>query len=53
MSFGSWPGGLYYSPSFAGSRGGAPIVGAWAIMKHMGREGYNNIKILNSLISDI
>jgi len=35
-----WPGGLYYSPSFAGSRPGALLASAWAAMLSMGEEGY-------------
>jgi glutamate/tyrosine decarboxylase-like PLP-dependent enzyme len=35
-----WPGGLYYSPSLAGSRPGGLIAGAWAAMLSMGEEGY-------------
>lgn len=35
-----WPGGLYFSPSFAGSRPGALSAACWAAMVAMGREGY-------------
>jgi len=35
-----WPGGIYASPSIAGSRPGALIAGAWASMMYMGKEGY-------------
>lgn len=35
-----WAGGLYASPGFSGSRPGALIAGAWAVMQHMGEEGY-------------
>lgn len=35
-----WPGGLYFSPTLAGSRPGAPIAQCWATMVRMGREGY-------------
>jgi glutamate/tyrosine decarboxylase-like PLP-dependent enzyme len=35
-----WPGGLYYSPSIAGSRPGALLASAWAAMLSMGEEGY-------------
>ncbi|MBI1784955.1 aspartate aminotransferase family protein, partial [Candidatus Sumerlaeota bacterium] len=35
-----WPGGLYFSPTFAGSRPGALIAQAWAAMVTMGEEGY-------------
>lgn len=35
-----WPGGIYASPSVAGSRPGALASMAWATMMYMGREGY-------------
>ncbi len=33
-----WAGGVYASPSMAGSRAGSVIAGAWAVMTHMGME---------------
>ncbi len=35
-----WPGGLYTSPTFAGSRSGALIAVCWAAMLSMGEQGY-------------
>ena len=35
-----WPGGLYYSPTMAGSRPGALLATAWAAMLSMGETGY-------------
>jgi sphinganine-1-phosphate aldolase len=35
-----WPGGLYCSPTFAGSRPGALIAACWAVMVSMGARGY-------------
>lgn len=35
-----WPGGLYFSPTFAGSRSGALSATAWAAMVSIGEEGY-------------
>jgi len=35
-----WPGGLYYSPTMAGSRPGALLASAWAAMLSMGEAGY-------------
>lgn len=35
-----WPGGLYFSPTFAGSRPGALSAACWAAMVSLGREGY-------------
>ncbi|CAL1543772.1 unnamed protein product [Lymnaea stagnalis] len=39
-SYGAWPGGLYGSPSLAGSRPGGNIAAAWAAMNSLGEEGY-------------
>ncbi|KAJ2008562.1 Dihydrosphingosine phosphate lyase [Coemansia thaxteri] len=36
----TWPGGVYASPTIAGSRSGAVIAGCWAAMAKMGRDGY-------------
>ncbi|MBI2709404.1 MAG: aminotransferase class V-fold PLP-dependent enzyme [Actinobacteria bacterium] len=35
-----WPGGLYFSPTFAGSRPGALSAQAWAALVTIGEEGY-------------
>jgi sphinganine-1-phosphate aldolase len=35
-----WPGGLYFSPTFAGSRPGALSAACWAAMVNMGESGY-------------
>lgn len=35
-----WPGGLYFSPTLAGSRPGALSAACWAAMLAMGEEGY-------------
>jgi sphinganine-1-phosphate aldolase len=35
-----WSGGLYVSPTIAGSRPGGLIAGAWAAMMSLGMEGY-------------
>ncbi|MBF0353111.1 MAG: aminotransferase class V-fold PLP-dependent enzyme [SAR324 cluster bacterium] len=35
-----WPGGMYFSPTFAGSRPGALIAACWAAMVSMGEQGY-------------
>ena len=37
-----WPGGLYFSPSFAGSRPGALSAACWAAMVSIGRDGYRD-----------
>jgi glutamate/tyrosine decarboxylase-like PLP-dependent enzyme len=35
-----WPGGLYYSPTLAGSRPGGLLAAAWAALLAMGEDGY-------------
>jgi glutamate/tyrosine decarboxylase-like PLP-dependent enzyme len=35
-----WPGGLYFSPTFAGSRPGALSAACWAAMIKIGQDGY-------------
>ena len=35
-----WPGGLYFSPTFAGSRPGALSAACWAAMITTGKKGY-------------
>jgi glutamate/tyrosine decarboxylase-like PLP-dependent enzyme len=35
-----WPGGVYASPTMTGTRPGGAIAAAWAIMNHLGQEGY-------------
>ncbi len=37
-----WPGGLYFSPTFAGSRPGALSATCWAAMVTMGQTGYRD-----------
>ncbi|MEZ5117093.1 MAG: aspartate aminotransferase family protein [Candidatus Nanopelagicales bacterium] len=40
FTFPDWPGGLYLSPGFAGSRSGGLIASTWAAMVTMGEDGY-------------
>lgn len=35
-----WPGGVYFTPTFAGSRPGALSAACWAAMVSMGKNGY-------------
>jgi sphinganine-1-phosphate aldolase len=35
-----WPGGIYFSPTFSGSRPGGLIAAAWATLVTMGEAGY-------------
>jgi sphinganine-1-phosphate aldolase len=36
----NWQGGIYFTPTMAGSRAGFPIAAAWAVMLMMGDQGY-------------
>jgi len=38
-----WPAGLYGSPAVAGAKSAAPALAAWAVMRHLGIEGYTEI----------
>jgi glutamate/tyrosine decarboxylase-like PLP-dependent enzyme len=38
--FDRWPGGAYASFAMAGARPAAPIAAAWAVMNHLGEDGY-------------
>ncbi|WP_299617132.1 aminotransferase class V-fold PLP-dependent enzyme [Pelagibius sp.] len=38
--FTDWPKGLYRTPSFAGTRPGGAVAAAWAVLNHLGMDGY-------------
>ncbi len=40
MGYADWPGGLWGSPTAAGTRPGGPIAAAWAVMHYLGEDGY-------------
>jgi sphinganine-1-phosphate aldolase len=40
FTFDDWLGGFYASPNLQGSRSGLPMAAAWAVMQHLGIEGY-------------
>ncbi len=40
FSCSDWPGGLYFSPTFAGSRNGGIIAATYASLLHLGKKGY-------------
>jgi glutamate/tyrosine decarboxylase-like PLP-dependent enzyme len=40
FAYTDWPGGLYASPTMAGTRPAGPIAAAWAILNHLGQAGY-------------
>ncbi|MFB3093779.1 MAG: aspartate aminotransferase family protein [Dehalococcoidia bacterium] len=40
FTYADWPGGLYGSPTMAGSRPGGAIAAAWAVLNYLGEDGY-------------
>ena len=40
FTYADWCGGIYASPSMAGTRPGGAIAAAWAVLKYLGEEGY-------------
>ena len=42
-AFDGWPGGIYIAPNFQGTRPAGPIAAAWAVMKFIGRDGYEDL----------
>jgi sphinganine-1-phosphate aldolase len=38
-----WPGGLYGSPTMTGSRPGAAVAAAWAVLTYLGEDGYTRL----------
>jgi hypothetical protein len=50
--YANWPGGIYPSPSAAGTRPGGAIAAAWAIMKHLGEEGYRDFALRTRKVSE-
>lgn len=43
FAYTDWPGGVYPSPTMAGTRPAGPIAAAWAILNYLGEEGYLQI----------
>jgi glutamate/tyrosine decarboxylase-like PLP-dependent enzyme len=41
--FDDWLGGFYASPNMQGTRPGYPMAAAWAVMHHLGIEGYRRL----------
>jgi sphinganine-1-phosphate aldolase len=41
--FADWPTGLYSVPTFTGTRPGGAIAAAWAVLQHLGADGYRAI----------
>ena len=46
-----WPSGLYGSAAMAGARPAAPIATAWAVLTHLGIDGY--IEIMGGLMETV
>ncbi|HYM14759.1 MAG TPA: aspartate aminotransferase family protein [Dehalococcoidia bacterium] len=40
FQFADWPGGIYGSQAFQGTKPAAPIGAAWAVLQYLGEEGY-------------
>ena len=40
FTFDGWLGGFYGSPNLQGTRSGLPMAAAWAVMQHLGVDGY-------------
>ena len=47
-----WRGGIFASTTFMGTKSGGPVAGCWAIMNHLGREGYREIaqEVMNTTL---
>jgi glutamate/tyrosine decarboxylase-like PLP-dependent enzyme len=43
FAYTDWSGGIYASPTMTGTRPAGPIAAAWAIMNHLGEDGYLRI----------
>jgi glutamate/tyrosine decarboxylase-like PLP-dependent enzyme len=43
FAFDDWLGGFYASPNMQGSRSALPMAAAWAVMRHLGLEGYRRL----------
>ncbi|HAS12889.1 MAG TPA: aspartate aminotransferase family protein [Acidimicrobiaceae bacterium] len=41
--FDGWLGGFYASPNLQGTRSGVPMAAAWAVMQHLGTDGYQGL----------
>ncbi|MGQ0824019.1 MAG: pyridoxal phosphate-dependent decarboxylase family protein [Actinomycetota bacterium] len=41
--FDDWLGGFYASPGMQGSRAGLPMAAAWAVLHHLGVDGYRQL----------
>eukprot|EP00560_Eucampia_antarctica_P003150 CAMPEP_0197836132 /NCGR_PEP_ID=MMETSP1437-20131217/28080_1 /TAXON_ID=49252 ORGANISM="Eucampia antarctica, Strain CCMP1452" /NCGR_SAMPLE_ID=MMETSP1437 /ASSEMBLY_ACC=CAM_ASM_001096 /LENGTH=497 /DNA_ID=CAMNT_0043442081 /DNA_START=381 /DNA_END=1874 /DNA_ORIENTATION=+ len=54
FNFSKWPGGLYSTPTIAGSRSGALLASAWASMVTIGENGYKRrVKLILDAAKEI
>jgi len=54
FAYSTWPGGLFGSPSMAGTRPGGNIAQAWATLRHLGEDGFTAMaKQLMGVTKDI
>jgi len=44
FDFSTWPAGRMITPTLAGTRPGGAIAAAWAVMRHLGVEGYERLQ---------
>ncbi|GMG82117.1 aspartate aminotransferase family protein [Paralimibaculum aggregatum] len=43
FAFDDWPNGNYLTRTMTGTRPGGAIAGAWAVLRHLGRSGYEQV----------
>jgi glutamate/tyrosine decarboxylase-like PLP-dependent enzyme len=43
FSFDTWPSGLFATQTLVGTRPGGAVAAAWAVLNHLGRDGYRAI----------
>jgi len=48
----SWPSGRFETPTLVGTRPGGAVAGAWAVLNHLGTEGYKDAARRLSAMTD-
>ena len=43
FDFNGWLGGRYVTPNLQGTRSGLPMAAAWAVVRHLGMDGYRRL----------
>ena len=51
-TFDDWPSGLYSTANVSGSRSGGALASAWAVMNHLGWQGYMDVVQLHTDIRE-